>query len=291
MGIYDRGYYRDDQTEGGYSAGAMPMVTKLVIINVVFYVLDIFTNNHWLMDTMAASPYSLTRPWLWWQLVSYGFAHSPIDQWHIISNMFGLWMFGREVEGVYGPREILRLYLVVVVLAGIAWAARVCFTVPDDQWRQYVMLGASGAVTAIILLFCFLFPKRTILLMFVIPAPAWVLGALIIITNVMGMRMPESGGASGKVAYDVHLVGAAFAFLYYRFGWNLGRLTPQRFSFPAWFKRRPQLKLHDPSDRPSQDEEADRVLEKVNQHGIDSLTSRERRVLEEYSRRMRQKYR
>lgn len=292
MGIHDREYYRGDQLEGGSSAGAMPMVTKLVIVNIAFFVLDIFTNNHWLMDTMAASPYSLIKPWFWWQLVSYGFAHSPLDKWHIISNMLGLWMFGRDVEGVYGPREILRLYLVVVVLAGIAWATRACLTVPEDRWHGYVMLGASGAVTTIILLFCFLFPKRTILLMFVIPAPAWVLGALIIITNVMGMRMPESGRASGNVAYDVHLVGAAFAFLYYRFGWNLGKLTPRIFSSPAWFKRRPQLKLHDPSsEHPSQDEEADRVLEKVNQHGIESLSSRERRVLEDYSRRMRQKYR
>lgn len=288
MGIYDREYYRDEQLGSHSPSHGLPMVTQLVIINVAFYVLDIFTSDHWLMRSMEASPNSLVKPWLWWQLVSYGFAHSYLDKWHIISNMFGLWMFGRDVEGVYGRREILRIYLVVAFLGGLVWAARACLTVPPADWDQYVMMGASGAVTAIILLFCFLFPRRTVLLMFVIPAPAWVLGVLVVVTNLVGMRMPSE---SNNVAYDVHLVGAAFGFAYYRFGWNLGRFAP-RFSLPArWSQKRPHLKLHDPEEvHGALDEEADRILDKVNREGIGNLTSRERRVLEDYSRRMRQKH-
>jgi membrane associated rhomboid family serine protease len=288
MGIYDREYYRDEQLEGPSSSNGLPMVTNLVIINVVFYVLDIFSPDHWLMRSMEASPDSLVRPWLWWQLVSYGFAHSYLDKWHIISNMFGLWMFGRDVESVYGRREILRIYLVVAFLGGLVWAARTCLTVPSSDWERHALVGASGAVTAIILLFCFLFPRRTVLLMFVIPTPAWVLGVLIVVTNLLGMQMPSD---SQNVAYDVHLVGAAFGFAYYRFGWNLGRFTPQ-FALPSrWLRKHPRLKVHNPDEGPEAlDDEADRILDKVSREGIQSLTSRERRVLEDYSRRMRQKH-
>ena len=149
------------------------------------------------------------------------------------------------------------------------------------------MLGASGAVTCVILLFCFLFPRRTVLLMFILPAPAWVLGVLIIVINVLGMRAPDN-----TVAFDVHLVGAAFAVAYYRFGWNLGKWTP-RIPLPtAWFKPPPRLKVHDPDASPGAiDDAADRILDKVNREGIESLTSRERRILEDYARRMRQKHR
>jgi hypothetical protein len=158
------------------------------------------------------------------------------------------------------------------------------------------LIGASGAVTAIILLFVLRYPKRTILLMFVLPVPAWVVGLLVIGGNIMMMLQPHGDMST---AFDVHLVGAVFAIAYYRFGWNLGRISP---SF-AWLragsskfklKRRPKLKVHDPDsdDRYSdQDDQADRLLDKVNREGMESLSKKERRILEDYSRRMRQKHR
>ena len=94
------------------------------------------------------------------------------------------------------------------------------------------------------------------------------------------------------------LVGAAFAIGYYKFGWNLGRLVPSGLSgraagFRQVFKPKPQLRVHDPDEHASgsDDAEGDALLEKVNRLGIDSLTSRERKTLEDYSRRMRQKHR
>ena len=288
MGIYDRDYYRDD-TPRGIDLGQRAMVTNLVIINVALYVLDIFIGrDHWLMKTMAAGPNSLVEPWYWWQLLSYGFAHSYQDMWHIIWNMFALWMFGRSVEGIYGRWEILRFYLVAVFFGGLVWAIRSCLTVDPAIWDKYHMLGASGAVTAIVILFCLHFPRQQILLMFILPMPAWVLGVFIVVMNVIGIGMstPE-----GNVAFDVHLVGVVFALAYVKFRWNIGRWIPN-FSAPTgWFKSRPRLKIHDPeSQRRNLDAEADAVLEKVNRHGIESLNAKERRILEDYSRRMRQKH-
>ncbi|MFV1964170.1 MAG: rhomboid family intramembrane serine protease [Pirellulaceae bacterium] len=288
MGIYDRDYYRGEEPRGIEFGGRRAMVTNIVIVTAVLYVVDIFLgNDHGLMKTLAASPDSLTKPWLWWQLLTYGFAHSYADPWHIIWNMFALWMLGREVEGVYGRKEILRIYLVTVVIGGLVWTSRICLTVDENDWGQHLVLGASGAVSALVILFCLHFPRRQILLMFVFPMPAWILGAFIVVVNLLGAFKPEQ-----KIAVDVHLAGIAFALAYYRFGWNLGRWIPG-ISLPTdWFKRRPKLKLHDPETRYTNlDTEADAVLDKVNRNGIESLNAKERRVLEEYSRRMRQKHR
>lgn len=289
MGIHDREYYRREDGSTGIGP-SWSMVTKLIVVTAGFFVLDVFLgNSHWLMDHMAASADSLRKPYLWWQLLSYGFAHSTRDSMHIFWNMFGLWVFGRQIEEVYGPKELLRIYLVSMLLGGLMWATRAQFS--GEAGR---LVGASGAVTAVTLLFCINFPKQTILLMMVLPVPAWVVGVLIIAGDLIGMRV-----SGENVAFDVHLVGAAFAIAYYKFGWNLGRWTPS-FSIPIKrlnpFSRQPRLRVHRPTVEDQDDFEqleaqADRLLEKVNQNGVDSLTDREREVLENYSRRMRNKRR
>lgn len=287
MGIHDREYYQEESSS--YSAiSEWSMVTKLVIVTSVVYLADLlFGNSHWLMDTLQVSGRTATTPYLWWQFLTYGFAHDPSNITHIFWNMFGLFIFGRQVEAIYGPKEILRFYLVAILLGGIVWGVRAAVMgVPGG------MLGASGAVTAVILMFCIHYPKQTILLMMVIPVPAWVVGVMIIAGNILGMRMSDE-----NVAFDVHLVGAAFAIAYYRFGWNLGRLSPN-FSIPSspgkLFKRRPKLRVHRPSsgdDFEQLEAQADDLLEKVNRDGVDSLTAKERDILERYSRSVRNKRR
>ena len=289
MGIYDREYYRDERPAGIRVSAQWSMVTKLIVINVVVMLLNLFVEgagDDWLMHQLAASPQSLTQPLLWWQLLTYGFTHSSGIS-HIFWNMFGLWVFGRDVESHYGPREFLRIYLVTVLLGGIIWAARVCLSVDEAFWNRYSVVGASGAVTAITLLFCIHYPQRTILLMMVLPVPAWAVGMMVILANVFGYFAPPGS----QVAYDVHLVGAAFAVLYHLFRWNIGRVLPSgRFSL-SWLKPKPRLKLHHPEKQfHDLDSKADLLLEKVNRDGMDSLNARERRTLEEYSRRMRQKH-
>jgi membrane associated rhomboid family serine protease len=239
------------------------------------------------MNGMASSAEDLMRPWYWWRFLTSGFAHSPEDIRHILYNMAGLFFLGRSVEALYGAKELLRFYLIAIVLGSVGQALREYAGNPAGPWAG--CLGASGAVTAVIVLFVCNFPKQMLLLFFVIPMPAWVVGVLIIVVNVAG----ANGHGDPRVAYDVHLIGAAFAFAYFKFRWNLGRLVPGNFaSLGKSLKPRPQLRVHDPDDRASgSDAEGDALLEKVNRHGIDSLTARERKILEDYSRRMRQKHR
>ncbi|HLA86308.1 MAG TPA: rhomboid family intramembrane serine protease [Thermoguttaceae bacterium] len=297
MGFYDRDYYRDDQP-GFQLRGPRTMVGWIILVNVVVFIADgLFTptpspNATTICNILACKSYTLVRPWLWWQFVTYGFTHTPfqISVMHILSNMLGLFFLGPAVEQRYGSREFLRLYLAMIVLGGVAWSA-LCMIQGDravtinGETFYPMMVGASGAVTGVVLLFAFNFPRQMLLLFFVIPVPAWLVGALLVATNLFG----QAGYGDQHIAYSVHLSGLAFAGAYYYFGWNLGRVTG-RLSFD-WLKRRPKFRVHSPGrdedDGPTDDRlarEVDRILQKIHDQGEASLSKQERRTLEAASR-------
>ena len=286
MGIENRDYYRDDSPTG-VPTGQHSMVTKIIFVTVAVYLADLFVggSGHRLMSGMASNAEHLLKPWLWWHFLTSGFAHAP-DLQHILFNMAGLFFLGRPVEDKLGQKEFLTFYLVAIVLGSVGQALHAYLV--DPQATEWIgCYGASGAVTAVVILFIFYFPKQTLLIFFVLPAPAWVVGILIIGLNVLG----ANGFGDPRVAHDVHLIGAVFAFLYFYFHWNLSKFLPRTFSVGA-LKPKPKLRVHDPGvDYGEKDLKADALLEKVNRDGIDSLTSREKKVLEDYSRRMRQKHR
>ena len=314
MGIYDRDYTQD---EGGPPQPLklrwpQTAVSQIILLCVGIVILDavgaVMINvpeskiakgapayYHFMTDTMAATPHTLVSPWLWWQLLTSGFAHSTRTLTHVAFNMFGLWILGREVETKYGRGEFWRIYLVAIVLGTVFWCARNGLTDPDGLKLGFdntisKVLGASGAVTAIIMLFILNFPQQQLLLLGQIPIKAWVLGVIMLVMNLFPVKI---GPEEQKVAYDVHLVGAAFAAAYFYAGLNFGNILGLG-SKRRW-KRKPKLKVHNPDadevDYSQQNELADSLLDKVRDYGEESLTANERKVLEDYSRRMRQKHR
>ncbi|MEE3369499.1 MAG: rhomboid family intramembrane serine protease [Planctomycetota bacterium] len=292
MGIHDRDYYQDGSTSPGIELRKYSMVTLLVMANAAAFVLDMFFGSGRLMNGMAVQAVTVVEPWNWWRFLTAGFAHSPESMNHLIFNMAGLWFLGRPVETRYGKREFLLFYLLAIVLGNVAWSGRMYLSgqlaigLADGTVFVPSAFGASGAVTAVVMLFIFLYPKQTLLLMMVLPVPAWLVGVLLVVTNLFQVNLTGVSGAN--VAYDIHLVGVAFAAAYYKLGWNIGRWWPRQLGGSAKLVRsRPKLKLHVPED----DHEADRLLDKVHREGESSLTARERKILESYSRRMREKHR
>lgn len=298
MGFYDREYYRDDSASRHEPRGPWSVTAWLIGINAAAFVANLLFGGHDNVITynLAAHPDTLMKPYLWFQVLTYGFAHDPVAINHILFNMFGLFCFGRAIEETYGPREFLRFYLVSVVLGGLFWCARAAMMVANGYDPDYTFLvGASGGITAVILLYCINFPKNTILLMMVLPVPAWFVGAGIILNDVLGAFFGSPG-----VAVDVHIVGAVFAIFYYKQHWQLTRWLPA-FSIPSigslpkkLFSRKPRLRVHHASDDDSDvdddvERQVDQLLEKINREGIDSLSNRERRMLEQHSRRMRER--
>ena len=313
MGIYDRDYVRGDEPTGWQVGGAAHSIAiQLIAVNVVAWIVCALGGDN-VTSLFALHADSIYKPWMWWQFVTYAFVHDTTSLRHLGFNMLGLFFFGREIEAIYGRRAFLRLYLAAAVAGSIVWAARLAISSSGspEVLTQFSLVGASGAVAAIVILFCLKLPQRIILLMFVLPVPAWILGILLIASDIWGASASRGTG----VAFDVHLVGAAVAFGYFRYGHLLGWSQPGAYSssssgrrrssdrqggwgWLSWLKPKPKLKIHSPEARAESemeydelDDRGDEILLKRQREGEEGLTAKERELLAAYSRRMRQKHR
>jgi membrane associated rhomboid family serine protease len=285
MGFNDRDYQREyyDRQPGFYLGGPRTLTTNLVIVMFAVYVIQVVTRDDgWFTNTFSLHGYVLTRPWMAFQLLTYGFLHDVRNVGHIVFNMLAFWFFGRSVEYRYGKREYLTFFLMSMVVAGATYLAGE-FIAHRDVRAIPSMLGASGAVSAVVILFCLNFPHQTLYVWGILPIPAWVLGVIYVGSDVFG-AMGRHSGEGANVAFTAHLGGALFAVLYFKSGIRLERLVPSGTALSK-LKPRPRLKVHDPESADEETEAAvDEILKKIQEHGRDSLTKRERRVLEDASR-------
>jgi len=287
MGIYDRDYVREEQP-GLNLGGPRTIVTTIILVNVAVYLLQLLTrapDGGQFTNLLSLHGDLFRKPWLFFELLTYGFLHDPRSIGHILFNMLGLWFLGREVEFYYGRREFLWLYLTAILFSGFTWV--LVETATGQASNLNTMLGASGGVVAVILLFILNFPRRMLLLWFVIPIPAWVVGVLIIAYNLFG----ATGASDSNVAFTAHLGGALYAYIFFRTRWSLVRFVPAG-GVKRWFRSGPKLRVHTPDDREETDSRrVDEILRKIKQQGQESLTRQERRILEEASRRYQQRQR
>jgi membrane associated rhomboid family serine protease len=295
MGIYDRDYNRGYYPQSGFNlGGATTLTTKLVIVMFAVYVVQLLTqpsrpdfpgDEGWFTDLFSLYPDVLKHPLRYFQFLTYGFLHDPGDLKHIAFNMFGLWIFGRDVEYRYGRREYLSFIFVAIIVAGLAWVLSE-FALHRGFASGPAMLGASGGVTAVVILFALNFPNRTLLFMFVLPMPMWVAAILFVGYDAYGAVQ-----RSDNVAYTAHLGGALFAFIYFQSRWRLERFLPSGDLLER-LKPKPKLRVVDPdSSDTSTDDQVDEILKKIQEHGRNSLTRQERRILEEASKQYQKKRR
>lgn len=296
MGLYDRDYGRDERTPWDRAQNPRSITITLIIINVVVFIAGLLfygtgedgSRKYFVEDWLAVDGNTLLRPWMWWQFLTYGFVHDMQSSMptHLIFNMIGLYVFGRDVELRLGRMEFLRFYLVSIILGGIVGA------ITSFAFGGPGTIGASGGVIAAVVLFACYFPNREILLMLVLPVKAWVLAVIFVCADLAGAL--GITGTDSNTAFTVHLAGAAFALAYYYGAWNLRWLAFDAVTdIPARMRqrsRRMKLKLHDPDRKLQKDaDDADRILAKIHEQGESSLTSAERKTLERYSRRQREK--
>ena len=157
------------------------------------------------LDYMVLSPrYVIQYRW-YWQFVTYMFTHGSIR--HILFNMLGLFFFGSQVERRMGSHEFLLFYLSSGILAGIF-----SFFVyrATGNYNVY-LLGASGAVYAVLLAYATYFPGSTIYIMGIIPVKAPILVLIFTAIAVFSQVL----GYSSAVAHLTHLAGFGFAFIYF----------------------------------------------------------------------------
>jgi membrane associated rhomboid family serine protease len=285
VGIYDRDYYRKPQ-QGLSLRMPQSMVVAIIVVNVVLYLFDglFFQNDHALTDFLSLTRETLWQPLYWWRFLTYGFVHDPNSVMHILMNMLGLWFLGKFVEQLYGGKEFLRVYLVMLLIGSISFALGSLITNPAGNYR---LLGASGAIEGVTILFILNYPQVTLVL-FPIPVPvkAWVMGVALIAFNLYGAFYQI-----GNVAFGVHLAGIAFAWFYFQQRWNLGRFFEKFIHLPKTLSR-PKFRVHHPDDESEEKDlstEVDRILEKISREGESSLTRQERRILETASRKYQQR--
>jgi len=160
----------------------------------------------------ALNPSNVIRGGAYWQFVTYMFAHGDLS--HLFVNMFGLFVFGSQVERHVGTKEFLLYYLATGILAG---AFSFVMYVAFGAYRVY-LLGASGALFAVMMAYASFFPSALIYIWGLLPvrAPVMVLGytAIEVGSMLFGFRQ--------GVAHLTHLAGFGFAYLYFivRFGTN-----------------------------------------------------------------------
>jgi membrane associated rhomboid family serine protease len=299
MGIYDREYYRGEAGGPGWFGGVAPWCKTIILINCAVFLLQQTTRGEgrFFMEWLAASPEGIFEHGRIWQLWTATFLHDGI--WHILGNMWFLWLVGREMESLYGSRDFLAFYLMAAGVSTLGWAA-----IQAISGSSALMVGASGAVMAVMTLYTLYYPRREILFFF-IPMPMWALLGIYLV-------LPMVSGPGHLVAYESHLAGAAFGYCYKQFDLRWSRLVGGRF-------RRPRLKIFSPVPRdPSRsrapsssriagegmggksssvsvlpeeqlDARLDEVLAKIAREGRGGLTDDDQRVLQEASRRARNK--
>ena len=284
-----------------------PAVQWLIAINVAIYFLQLTVVG---ADNMQLALGFQVRDLghSWWTIVTYMFAHGGF--WHLALNMYTLWLFGPRVEHAWSAGEFSRYY----ILCGLGgWFAHLLFA------RNSLLIGASAAVLGVTLAYAMRWPDDEVYLFGVVPLKVkWMVAMLIVANLVGGMTAGEQ--ASG-IAYLAHLGGLAAGWLYLRTSsaTSIDRLrqrvsqipevpdeTPRAIprSLPrsrekvqeiddivakskAAVARRPVVAPVITKPAPKRTDELDLVLDKISEQGLDSLTLDERRILEEMSKKLK----
>ena len=189
---------------------SLPPVTRgLILANVAVYLLQQVIGDPmiiylalWPLGT--ASVYGGVPGFQPWQVITYGFLHGSVM--HIFVNMFALYMFGGQLERLFGPKRFLNLYLASIITAGVSQLAYASFT----GAAPYPTIGASGGVFGVLLAFAMYFPRQTIMLLIPpIPMPAWLFVTLYgVVELFLGVSQLQEG-----VAHFAHLGGMLGAWL------------------------------------------------------------------------------
>lgn len=239
-----------------------PTVKQLVIANVIGYLLlSSFDRILGLVPALVISKLHI------WQFVTYMFMHGSFQ--HLFFNMLMLWMFGSQVEQLWGRKTFLQYYFFAGIGAGLVH----CLT---SFGSDVPMIGASGAVFGIVLAFSTLFPNRTLLLAFIIPLKAKFLVPLLILVEVLSSFKYDG------IAHFAHLGGLLFGWLFMRGGKKYIDAIQV-----SWKKRKlknnPFRVVKDKPESDTGEQRVNEILDKISREGLDSLTDKEREILRKAS--------
>jgi len=216
----------------------IPPITKnLLIINLIAFLATIVLQLRGIdLADIGGLHFFMANDFHFYQFITYLFLHANFM--HILSNMFGLWMFGCVIENVWGPKKFLFYYILCGIGAGLIQeivqlgqfymtihaqdptvTIGEIFTIGEQlsgQLNAWTTIGASGAVYAVILAFGMTFPNERL---FIIPFPFPIKAKWFVLGYVAIEFFSALGSSGDGVAHTAHLGGMLFGFLMIRY-WN-----------------------------------------------------------------------
>jgi len=243
----------------------------LISINVLLFIFRYISIDRYDL----AQIFGLSSGDVWpmiWQPVTYMFIHG--DFFHVFMNMFVLWMFGFEMESIWGSREFIKYYFITGIGSGIIWLLL------NISNSYSVLIGASGAIYGILLAYGLMFPNRKVLIYFLFPIKVKyfviLLGAVAFISSI--------GDSGSNISHLTHLSGMLIGFIYLRSNTYLPRLLLLINSMLAEVKNKREDKKQ--ARHFAAKKHIDKLLDKINDVGYDGLNDKEKKDLYNHSRHL-----
>lgn len=290
MGLYDRDYTQADfQTHHSHFRGVpqfrfglpqlTPVVKWLLIINVGVFLASIMVPSLavFLYDWFSVYPETVGKSLQLWRVVTYQFLHDVNGFGHIFVNMLALFFFGPMLEKFWGSKKFLIFYLVCgatggtlyPVLAHVGWLGK------------GPLVGASGSVLGILAAGAILFPNLRVYIWGIFPVKLMVLAIIFAGISIITILRPDQfANAGGQAA---HLGGMAAGAIY---------VLSQSWRSKCTLKLRTRRREKQRVSQCNLQIEVDRILQKVHDSGIQSLTRKEKNTLKQATRaeQMRNRY-
>lgn len=277
MGLYDRDYtqasydsqhrYTGPQMRIGFPK--VPSVVKgLLIINIAVFI-PIYlvpAAGNFLITHFSVFPYTFTASLQPWRFITYQFLHDPGGFGHIFFNMLGLFFFGPMLERLWGPRKFLFFYLICGAMGGVLYTFLILV-----GWLSLPLplIGASGAILGTIAATTVLYPKARVYVWGVFPMPLIVLSGILALFSILTLLSPSRRSDAGGEA--AHLAGLAAGAIY---------VLSQNWRTRLNFKLRSRYWQKTMGSQQNLRAEVDRILQKVHEHGLQSLTRNEKKILQ-----------
>lgn len=272
MGLYDRDYTQENyrsQFSGApqmrfVSAQLSPVVKWLLIVNAAVFLATFLMPSveYFTLQWFSVYPTSVGRSLQLWRLITYQFLHG--SPWHLFVNMLALFFFGPMLERSWGGRKFLAFYLLCGMTGGLVYPLLVL-----AGWLDAApLVGASGSILGMLAAGAILFPNLTVYMWGIFPLRLVTLAIIFAGISIITLLRPDrSANAGGEAAHLAGMVTGAIYVLSQSWRAKL-RL---KIRSGGWEKKMAaQRKLQ---------VEVDRILQKVHDSGIQSLTAQEKRTL------------
>ena len=246
-------------------------IKTLISVNFAIFILQSISSS----EIMFFSNFGLVPKLVWsqlkiWQPFTYMFFHGDI--WHVLINMFVLWMFGSELERAWGKKNFLRFYFITGVGSGLG-------TMLFGLQSTIPIVGASGAIYGVLLAYGVMFPNRTVYLYGIIP-----IKSIWFVIGIGVIAFFSSFNNFTNISHLTHLFGMIIGYLY------LKRPVHFRSLWFSVFKKVLEYRIQNQEEKISRSVEIERdlnsILDKINREGFKSLTQEEEERLYKNSKNL-----